>query len=65
MLKRVILESVIGRWPVDAFSKNNGITDPLDPITLPYLTQEKLIFLSPLILFPAMKSLSDTSFVAP
>ena len=45
--------------------KNNGMTEPLLPITLPYLTTEKLISFLPLILFADIKSFSEHSFVAP
>ena len=41
-----------------------GITDPLDPITFPYLTIEKIV-LSVFFLLAAMKSLSEANFVAP
>ena len=34
--------------------KKNGITDPFDPITFPYLTTEKRISLFPFILFAAI-----------
>ena len=40
----------------------NGITDPLDPITFPYLTTEKLKFFLLLTLFAATNNLSETSF---
>ena len=38
------------------------ITDPLDPITLPYLTIEKLVSFHPLKLFAAINSLSEHNF---
>ncbi len=43
----------------------NGITDPLDPITFPYLTTENLMGLLPLMLFAATNNLSEASLVAP
>ena len=46
-------------------SKKLGITEPLLPITLPYLTIEKAISFFPLILMAAINSLSEQSFVAP
>ena len=42
-----------------------GITDPLDPITFPYLTQLKDISLSPFILLAATNNLSAHNLVAP
>ena len=42
-----------------------GITEPLDPITFPYLTTENLIGFVPLILLAATNNLSDVSLVAP
>ena len=52
ILNLVILKSVRGSFDLfENFSKNNGITEPLLPITFPYLTTEKFIFLLPLILF--------------
>ena len=44
---------------------NKGITDPLEFITLPYLTTEKIIFCAPAKVFADIKSLSAASFVAP
>ena len=43
----------------------NGITEPFDPITLPYLTTENRIGFHPVILFAATNSLSEASLVAP
>ena len=57
--------SVIGITPDSAFFIKNGITEPLDPITLPYLTTENTRFFSPLILLAAINNLSEASFVAP
>ena len=66
ILKRVILLSVIKIWLFffDCFI-NSGITEPLLPITLPYLTTEKDMSLLPFILFAARNNLSEQSFVAP
>ena len=50
---------------LSACSCKNGIIDPLDPITFPYLTTEKIGFFSPLYEFAAVKILSDTNLVAP
>ena len=41
------------------------MTDPLDPITFPYLTTENFIDLLPTILFEEVKILSEVNFVAP
>ena len=43
----------------------NGITDPLEFNTLPYLTSENVVSLLPPKLFAETKSLSDANFVAP
>ena len=43
IIKRVIRTSVIGKIPSSFFFKKNGITEPLDPITFPYLTTENLV----------------------
>ncbi|MNT50090.1 hypothetical protein D3C72_1869910 [compost metagenome] len=42
-----------------------GITEPLDPITLPYLTTENLRSRDPLILLAAINNLSEHNLVAP
>jgi hypothetical protein len=66
MLNLVILGSVIGIIPPFFFiSIKKGITEPLEPITFPYLTTENLIGLLPLILLAAINNLSEASFVAP
>ena len=39
--------SMLGRTPFLAFFIKNGIIDPLDPITFPYLTTEKVVFFAP------------------
>ena len=65
MLNLVISGLVIGKVPVCFIFKKNGITLPFDPITFPYLTTENLMEALPLILFAAIKSLSDVSLVAP
>ena len=44
---------------------NFGITLPLLPVTLPYLTTENLVLLFPAMLLAAIKSLSAQSLVAP
>ena len=41
------------------------MTEPLEPITFPYLTTEKQVCSSPEYELPATKSLSEVSFVAP
>ena len=46
-------------------SKNNGITDPLLPETLPYLTTENFGPLFDEILLAAKNNLSEHNFVAP
>ena len=43
-------------------SRKSGSTDPLEPITLPYLTTEK-VSCPPTILFAEIKILSEASFV--
>ena len=53
------------RNPFFAIFRNRGTTDPLEPITFPYLTTVNDIFLEPLILFDAIKSLSAHSLEAP
>ena len=56
---------VTGRTPLSLLDIKKGITEPLDPITLPYLTTLNLTFLDPLILLAATNNLSEASFVAP
>ena len=51
--------------PDDLLLRKNGITDPLLPITLPYLTIEKVISFAPVKLFAEENNLSEQSFVAP
>ncbi len=66
ILKRVMSLCVIGKTsPFLAFAIKKGMTEPLDPITLPYLTAENRRSLFPFILFAAIKSLSETNLVAP
>ena len=48
MLKRVILSSVIGMYLFLRLVKKYGITDPLLPITFPYLTTENFVLRHPL-----------------
>ena len=48
-----------------SFFRKNGITEPFEPITLPYLTTENFIGFAPRILFAAINNLSEASFVAP
>src|SRR6218665_4086 len=57
--------SVIGITPSFFLLIKKGITDPLEPITLPYLTTENLIGFQPVILLAATNSLSEASLVAP
>ena len=57
---------MIGNIPsIDFLFIKKGITDPFDPITLPYLTTENCIILSPFILLAATNNLSDVNLVAP
>src|SRR6478609_2213383 len=65
MLNRVIAISVIGNAPVLLLFKKKGITEPFEPITLPYLTTENFIGLVPRMLLAAINNLSEASFVAP
>ena len=48
-----------------AVARKKGMTEPLEPITLPYLTIENLMSLLPLILLAATNNLSAHNFVAP
>ena len=50
ILNLVICGSVIGSFPVLRILRKRGITEPLDPITFPYLTTENLISLAPRML---------------
>ena len=61
----VMRGSVIGNLPVWANDWKNGMTEPLDPITLPYLTTENFVSFFPVYEFPAMNNLSEVSLVAP
>ena len=45
--------------------RNKGITEPLLPITFPYLTTLNFIFLLPIKLFAAINNLSEANLVAP
>src|SRR5690606_5807434 len=65
MLNRVIASSVMGKLPSLRLFIKKGITEPLDPITFPYLTTENRIGLAPDILLAAMNNLSEVNFVAP
>ena len=65
MLNLVIFASVIVKTPDLAFFKKNGMTEPLEPITFPYLTTLKIVSLSPLILLAARNNFSAHNFVAP
>ena len=65
MLKRVMAGSVIGSTPDLRRSMKKGITEPRDPITLPYRTTEKRRSRLPRMLFAAVNSLSEHSLVAP
>ena len=47
------------------FLRNKGTTEPLDPITFPYLTIENLFLFDPVILFAAINILSEASLVEP
>ena len=57
--------SVIGIYGIFGLFIRKGIKEPLDPKTLPYLTTENFVALFPAYEFPEIKSLSETSFVAP
>ena len=65
MLNLVISSWVIGSTPSLFFCIKNGITDPLEPITLPYRTTLNRTSFDPLILLAAANNLSETSLVAP
>ena len=66
MLNLVIFKSVTGKdLPILLKCINNGITEPLEELTLPYLTTENFVFFFPIILFAEIKILSEQSFVAP
>ena len=60
-------KSVIGNLVTSSLISflNNGTTLPREPITLPYLTTEKLQPPAPDKLLPAMNILSAANFVAP
>ena len=47
------------------FFNKNGITDPLEPITFPYLTTLNFKSLDPTILLAAVNNLSEHNLVAP
>ena len=61
----VILLSVIVKYPFFCCSIKNGITDPLEPITLPYLTIVNFVILSLEYSDSAANNLSAANFVAP
>ena len=64
IMNLVILKSVIGNLLFLFKLKKYGTTDPLEPITFPYLTTENKV--EPLLLvFADIKSLSEANFVAP
>ena len=65
ILNLVMFEFVILNGSYFFLFINKGITDPLLPITFPYLTTEKLIFFFPLMLLAAINNFSEQSFVAP
>ena len=65
IINLVILLSVIVRVPLFLRDRKKGITDPRDPITLPYLTTENFVGCIPLYEFPDTNNLSEVSLVAP
>jgi len=65
IIKRVILLSVIGRTPLSAKEIKKGITEPLEPITFPYLTTEKIVLALAEYEFPEINNLSEVNLVAP
>src|SRR5690606_36468589 len=65
ILKRVISGSVMGRTPSFFLFMKNGITEPFEPITFPYLTTEKRMGFQPVTLFAATNNLSEANLVAP
>ncbi|TKS59651.1 MAG: hypothetical protein EWM72_01836 [Nitrospira sp.] len=65
IMKRVILTSVMGSLPVPASDMKKGITDPRDPMTLPYLTTAKRVICTPAYALLATNNLSDASLDAP
>ena len=56
---------MIGNTPVFRRSQKKGITEPRDPMTLPYRTSENRSCRPPTILLAATNNLSEQSFVAP
>ena len=52
-------------WAIKPSSRNKGSTEPLEPITLPYLTIENFVLFFPTILLAATNNLSDANFVSP
>ena len=56
---------VMGRVPSFRLAKKKGITDPREPITLPYLTTEKRTSREPFMLLAATNNLSLHNLVAP
>ena len=65
ILNLVILTSVIFKLFLFLRVLKYSKTEPLLPMTVPYLTTENFIFLFPLILLAEIKSLSEASLVAP
>src|SRR5690606_6336366 len=65
IIKRVMRSSVTGNTPFSLMDWKNGITEPREPITLPYRTTEKRVPCSPEYELEATNSLSEASFVAP
>ena len=43
IINRVILSSVMGIDPLFLIRSKKGITEPLEPMTFPYLTTENLV----------------------
>src|SRR5690606_41195644 len=65
IIKRVMRSSVTGNTPLSLMDWKNGITEPREPITLPYRTTEKRVPCSPEYELEATNNLSEASLVAP
>ena len=61
----VMRASVIGNSPLSLIDIKNGMTEPRDPITFPYLTTAYRVPCSPPYEFEATNNLSEANFVAP
>jgi len=54
----------MGNLPSRFFFRKKGVTEPLETIILPYRTTVNLIGFYPVMLFAAIKSLSEVNLVA-